>query len=286
MTSNGKSMKVDFMIIGAQKCGTTSVATQLAQHPDVCFSRVKEPGYFNRVQEWQSEIDSYHKLFSAKDDQICGEASTMYTFSPEWEGTHARLNSYNPDLKLIYMMRNPIERVISNYSHNLVRGIVKESPEKIVLSDPAYINRSKYWMQIEPYLGLFTENRIRLIVFEEYISNQQLTLDQIAPFLGISSNGFDRSDDAREHKTIGNWYLKYEWMREFTNTESFQIIRQLFPENLRKALRKRLSRRLEQKPQFSVDLQRSIWSVVEDDVRRIEDFLGREIRQWRNEHVK
>lgn len=279
-------MKVDFMIIGAQKCGTTSLATQLAQHPDVCFSRVKEPGYFNRVRRWQSEIDSYHKLFSAREDQIWGEASTMYTFRPEWEGTHARLHSYNPDLKLIYMMRNPIERVISNYAHNLVRGIVKDKPEEVVLSDPAYINRSRYWMQIEPYLKLFTKDRIRPIIFEEYISNQQSTLDQIAPFLGISSTGFDRSGDVREHKTVGNWYLKNEWLREFTYTASFQIIRQQLPENLRKSLRKLLSRRLEHTPQFSEGIQRSIWTSVENDVRRIEEFLGREISQWRNEYVK
>ncbi len=274
------------MIIGAQKCGTTSLATQLAQHSEVCFSRVKEPGYFNRVREWQNEIDSYHKLFSTREELICGEASTMYTFSPEWKGTHTRLHSYNPDLKFIYMMRNPIERVISNYAHNLVRGIVKGPPEEIILSDPAYINRSRYWMQIEPYLNLFTKNRIRLIIFEEYISNQYSTLDKIAPFLGISSNGFDRSTDAREHKTIGNWYLKSEWMREIANTEAFMVIGQLFPKKLRRALRKRLSRRLEHKPQFSVDLQRSIWCAVENDVCRIEQFLGREIRQWRNEYVK
>lgn len=184
-------MRVDFMLIGAQKCGTTSLAKQLAAHPQICFCKVKEPGYFNKISDWHSDLPAYHALYSPRSGQICGEASTMYTFLPEWQETHSRLFAYNSDLKLIYMMRNPIDRVISNYSHRLVRSTVKEPPEIAIVSDPTYINRSRYGLQIRPYRELFEEKNILLLIFEEYVSDQLNTLRRIASFLEISSNGID-----------------------------------------------------------------------------------------------
>src|SRR3990172_564869 len=106
-------MRVDFMVIGAQKCATSTLARQLAYHPDICFSKPKEPAYFNRTQNWQEGLEKYHQLYSPVEGRICGEASTMYSSLPEWQGTHSRLFAYNPELKLIYIMRLPVERVIS-----------------------------------------------------------------------------------------------------------------------------------------------------------------------------
>jgi hypothetical protein len=137
-------MRIDFVIIGAQKCGTTSLAEQLAQHPQICFSRNKEPGYFHQTEEWQAGLAKYHALFTPRNGQLCGEASTFYTFFPEWRATHKRLYAYNPNLKLIYIMRKPVERVISHYAHDLVRHSVQEPPELAVFKNPAYINRSRY----------------------------------------------------------------------------------------------------------------------------------------------
>ncbi len=102
-------MLVDFMIVSAQKCGTTSLASQLAQHPDICFSRTKEPDYFNANSDWQSRLVQYHQLFDPQPEQLCGEASTMYTFLPEYMDTHVRLHAYNSNLKLIYIMRDPVD---------------------------------------------------------------------------------------------------------------------------------------------------------------------------------
>jgi hypothetical protein len=68
-----KNRLVDFMIIGAQKSGTTSLAAQLADHPQICFSQIKEPGYFNETEDWESGLDRYHQLFDPADGQLCGE---------------------------------------------------------------------------------------------------------------------------------------------------------------------------------------------------------------------
>ncbi len=274
-------MKVDFIIIGAQKAGTTSLAAQLSDHPGICFCRVKEPSYFNRAGDWEAGLREYHQLYLPEDGQICGEASTMYTSLPQWQDTHSRLYAYNPELKLIYIMRQPVDRVISNYSHRLVRGLVKAPPEVAIFEDPAFINRSRYKFQITPYLELFDRERVLLLVFEEYAADQHRSLQTIAEFLGVSNDDFKGVTTARRHRSVGDWYWKYETVRKLVRSNAFQAPRSLMPTSIRKAVRRRLSNRLDEQPYFSPNLRHKIWQLVEDDVREIEQLMGRRLDMWR-----
>lgn len=274
-------MRVDFMIIGAQKCGTTSLAAQLAGHPDICFSRVKEPGYFHKTHDWSAGLDAYHGLFSPTVDQICGEASTMYTFLPEWQGTFSRLYAYNPHLKLVYIMRHPVDRVQSNYSHDLVRGRVKDPPEVAVFRDPAYINRSRYSVQIEPYLECFGRENVLLLVFEEYIADQGRVLLKLAEFLEISGEPFSHLDTTSKHRTIGEWYWKYSTIDSMVSSRVFEVVRASLPTSIRKAIRRSLSSKLDKKPDFSPALRQTLWRFLKDDARNIEELLGRRLDAWR-----
>jgi hypothetical protein len=274
-------MRVDFVVIGAQKSGTTSLAAQLAEHPEICISRIKEPGFFSGAADWQSNLAQYHQLFDPEEGPICGEASTMYTFLPESPATSSRLHAYNPDLKLIYIMRNPVDRVISHYSHNLVRGIEPRSPEKAVIEDGRYVNRSRYGVQIRPYLDFFGREQILLLVFEEYIANQYAILEQVANFLGVSRSGFEDVETTAQHKSVGVPYLKHESVAKFTQTDIFRSVRAIVPEELRHTVRHRLlSNKLEMTPEFGPELQESIWRLVADDVTMVEDLLGRSLRAW------
>ena len=275
-------MRVDFMMIGAQKCATTTLARQLAYHPDICFCKIKEPAYFNRTQNWQEGLENYHQLYSPVEGQICGEASTMYTSLPEWQGTHSRLFAYNPNLKLIYIMRQPVERVISGYAHLLLQSAVKDSPKIAVLADPRYINRSRYGVQIRPYLDLFKRENILLLIFEEYIADQLKTLKQIAMFLSVSPDAFQGVDTTlRDNETVGEGELKTP-VRQLMTLNLFQAIRLRIPSSIRKTIRPYLANRLDKKPYFLPALKETIWRFVEDDVVTIEGLLGRRLEIWRN----
>lgn len=279
-------MLVDFMILGAQKCGTTSLASQLAEHPSICFCKTKEPGYFNQVDDWQAGIQAYHSLYAPKEGQLCAEASTMYTFLPEWQGTHSRLFAYNPNLKLIYIMRQPVERVISNYSHDLVRGFAKALPEEVVFKDPAYINRTRYAVQIRPYLELFPRENVLLLVFEEYVADQPRALSQIASFLSIPAGAFGSVGIVDKHKSVGQTYLGNPVVRALVGSSAFQAVRPHLPASIRQPIKRRLGGQLDEKPYFSPELRREIWRFVEDDVLGVEEFLGRRIDAWRSEETR
>lgn len=275
-------MRVDFMMIGAQKAGTTSLAAQLAVHPQICFCREKEPGYFHSTEDWEAGLDEYHRLYDPAPGQLCGEASTYYTFFPEFRETHKRLHDYNPALKLIYVIRQPVERVISHYTHNRVREIDMRPPETAVFSDAAYVNRSRYAVQIRPYLELFGPENVLLLVFEEYTADQVATLYRLADFLGIEAAPFAETDTTPLHQSVGQPYLRSEAARTFTQTELFRKMRGVVPAAIRQPIRHRmLSNKIDEKPYFSPEVKHALWRLLEDDVQIIEQLLGRTLNVWR-----
>lgn len=279
-------MLIDFMVIGAQKCGTSSLAKQLAVHPEICFCKIKEPGYFHKTDDWEAGLEEYHSLYAPAAGQICGESSTMYTFLPEWRGTHERLFAYNPELKLIYIMRQPVERVISNYAHRVVRRTVEGPPEVAIFANPTYINRTRYGVQLRPYLELFGRDKILPIIFEEYIADQTRTLGQIAEFLDISRDGFPT--DHKEvvvHKTAGSWYLPPS-LNKLTYSDTIKTMMDYIPSPLRRAARRLIGKRIDEKPEFSPVLRETIWRLLEDDVGTVEGLLGRRLDVWRDGYTQ
>lgn len=275
-------MLVDFMIIGAQKCGTTTLADQLAAHPEICFCSEKEPCYFDRTVDWRANLDTYHRLYHPQPGQQCGEASTTYTFLPEWPETHQRLYEYNPDLKLIYIMRHPVERVISNYAHRLVRSSVRTDPATAVFQDPVYVNRSRYGVQLRPYLQLFGRAQIKLIIFEEYFADPMAHLSDIANFLGIADSHFQRDEAPvrTSNKSTGEYYLNAR-LEHWKQKPLVKTLRKAVAPSLRTQLRRYTGKKLEAKPEFDADLKMMLWRFLEDDVCMVEELLGRELTSWR-----
>ncbi len=276
-------MQVDFIIIGAQKSGTSSLANYLSQHPQICFCNHKEPQYFSRNEHWRTNLQKYHKLFEPKAGQLCGEASTTYTMLPEYQGTHLRLFEYNQESKLIYIMRQPVERIVSHYAHRIIDGSVKKFPELEVIENPIYINRSRYAVQIKPYLEIFPRSNILLLVFEEFVSDPFKTLNQIASFLDISEKKVANIDLTPHNisvkkrslrKSLGIPFL-YRHFRNKAPTPLQPILRKIAHKYL-------FNKGIQTKPVFSPSFKMAIWRFLEDDVHNIETLLGRRLDIWRN----
>ena len=276
--------RVDFMVIGAQKSGTTTLALQLDQHPEISFCRIKEPGYFSTTENWAEKLDEYHALYDWSKPGLRGEGSTMYTFLPEHTGTHQRLHAYNPDLKLIYIMRNPVDRIISNYTHRLVRSTVQDLPEQAVFARPEYINRSRYGVQLRPYLELFGSDQLLLLIFEEYVRAPERTLAQIAAFLDIDAAGFALAlaRGQAAHRSVGEHHLNPVLQSMRTIAPVDRMLNSV-PSGMRTQLRKTFGKKLETRPEFSPELRRLLWQFLEDDVSAVEGFMQRPLDIWRQD---
>jgi hypothetical protein len=271
--------RVDVMLIGAQKSGTTSLAHQLGSHPEICLSDEKEPAYFNTQVDWRAGLGDYHALFAPSDGQLCLEASTMYTFLPEFGGTHDRIHAYNPDVKLVYVMRDPVERMLSNYAFRRVRRLTSDPQEIALVRDPTFVNRSRYGMQLRPYFELFPSEQIHLMVFEEHLADPAGSLKDVAGFLGIAPSGFASVDETPRHASVGRSRLSDRGRRITRHPVTGRAVSAL-PGLVRRVAGRQFRTTLEQKPAVTAEFRERLARLVEDDVAQVERWMGREIDVW------
>ena len=189
-TQNDLAMRLpDFLIIGAAKSGTTSLYKYLSRHPQIYLSAIKEPQFFAVDSKYERGIEWYSSLFNdARPEQICGEASTDYTKLPLYPKTADRIVRHLPNVKMIYIMRHPVERAYSHYVH-LERG------RKIELTFKDYcqknsvcLDTSYYIQQIHHYLDLFPKESFLFLLMEDLIHNPDRTLRQICKFIGVDES--------------------------------------------------------------------------------------------------
>jgi hypothetical protein len=194
----GKSKQPDFLIIGAQRAGTTSLFHYLSQHPTIRPPLLKEIHYFDlNPQKSPAWYFAHFPLNRGK--FITGEASPYYLFHPE---VPARVAKLLPSVKIIILLRNTIQRAYSNYQHSISLGIEKRSFEEaiqpelngqvypigsIAHREQSYLARGLYAEQLERWLKIFPRKQIVILKSESFFQNPLENLNSISQFLGLSS---------------------------------------------------------------------------------------------------
>ena len=182
----------NLLVIGAMKCGTTSFHHYLDQHPDIFMSEKKEVDYFVEERHWNKGIDWYRSHFSIK-SPIRGESSQNYSKRHRFSGVPERIVHLLPEVKLIYLVRDPVERILSHYYENVMGG---EAPEDInqflqSLDDNHYVLTSQYHYQLEAYQEHFSEDAIMVISLEDLQQNRLQTMNRVFTFLGVDAQRDD-----------------------------------------------------------------------------------------------
>jgi hypothetical protein len=266
--------KIDFIIIGAQKAGTTSLAANLSEHPEVCFCTEKEPHFFSLTPDWNTKLKAYHSLYRPQAGQICGEASTSYSFLSEYAETPQRLYQYNPDLNIIYLLRDPIERIRSHYSHRLMRGRAEPDSEKEIFNNREYIERTKYGSVIQSYEKYFDSGQILILLFEEFIRKPQDVIESVYDFLNIRTiRGVRHQQENKSalHNSGGN----------ITGIKHYiEFILTFAPLFMRRILSKHITIKLRNKPDFSTHIKSRIIEDLSQDLQKLERKFPAIKRHW------
>ena len=187
----------DFIVIGTQKGGTTALHHFLARHPQVAMSRMKELDFFidpdrlapapsgRRRQAWHEGIDWYRNWFRT-DKQACGEASPNYTISPSLASIVAtRMAAVVPDARLIYLVRQPFERILSHYAMMMKRpGAKSVSFEHFVRSGDS-VATSCYGSLLRVYLDHFPRERILILESADLRARRRESLATVFRHLGV-----------------------------------------------------------------------------------------------------
>jgi Sulfotransferase domain len=187
---NSKLSLPDFLVIGAQKSGTTSLYEYLRSHPQVFMPDIKELDFFTPGINWERGFSWYQRLFADAGDGISaiGEASTSYTKYPRYSGSAELIAQYLPHARLIYVVRDPISRLRSHYVHNIAFGTETAPLAQAVETNPDYINFSKYAMQLDQYRPLFRSDQLLVITSEDLRSARAKTLRRVYSFLGVQED--------------------------------------------------------------------------------------------------
>ena len=190
---NASDRLPDFIIIGAAKAGTTSLDLYLGLHPDIFMARPKEPRFFvdaaSPLGNWDKGIDWYKRLF-VTGKRLCGEASPQYARAPYWPGVPERMAAVVPNAKLIYLVREPMARLRSNYIMNMKRGAVGGSLAEYVDANSYALDASCYGRQLEGYLAHFPLERILVVESADLDADRLGTLRRIFRFLGADDSFF------------------------------------------------------------------------------------------------
>jgi len=176
-----------FIVIGARKSGTSSMWRYMATHPEVFVpTEEKEPKYFVEERGWPLGQQWYESLFAeAGDAKARGEFSTDYTAFPLYAGVPKRMAALLPDVRLIYVMRNPIDHMRSAYSYSLTIGTEARPIREALLTDARYMYECEYALQIDQYLDHFPLDQLLLLTAEDLRFDRQETLRRIFSFIGV-----------------------------------------------------------------------------------------------------
>ncbi len=185
----GSSQRLpNFLIIGAMKAGTTTLYRDLYEHPQIFFPEIKEPENLTTDDVLTpAGRAAYARLYRrAPKNAICGDASTAYSKRPDIEGVARRAKQcLGSDVKIIYMYRDPIARIVSQHHHEYLAGLVGRDINREVVREQRFLNYSRYFYQIRPWLTQYGRERIFLLPFEAYVQERRRWLNELASFLGV-----------------------------------------------------------------------------------------------------
>jgi hypothetical protein len=279
----------DFLIIGAMKAGTTSLYRDLLTNPAVFFPADKEPGNLtdDRVLA-EAGRREYELLFrGAVEGQICGEASTTYTKEPDLSGAATRAREVlGPDAKIVYLVREPVERIISQHYHEYREGFVGEDIDEAVRRHRRYVATSSYAMQVAPWIEALGADRVRILLFETYVGERVATVEALSRFLGAPARGDLIDPDARhnrgEEAGIASGFRQTFAMSAFYR----RLVRPLLPLDTRNSLRNLVAPKPPPHPAPpSYATIEHLLEQLRDDTARLASLMGRSEPPWRPEDV-
>lgn len=270
-----------FIILGAMKCGTTSLHTYLRLHPEVSMPNEKELAFFADGWSWERGEDWYRRQFDTS-LAIRGEASPQYTCYPQYDHVPERMHALLPEIRLIDLVRDPIDRLVSHYCHDVARGF-EERPLEVALRDPdsKYIARSQYHRQLERYLRYYDAESILIIDQADLRSRRRETLQGIFAFIGADPDVWDpRFED--EHHTTSQKRQRSAFGKRLAASWPMRALGKVPPRyrwTLEDAIYRPFSVPLE-RPEVDDVLHALISEQLADDVRRWRAFTGRPWSDW------
>ena len=279
-----------FIIAGAAKSGTSTLFSLLKTHPEVCTAcGMKETNYFIRQGEsarFNKGLHWYQSLFEA-----CGGSKAIGEASPEYmtdQDAPLLIHQTIPEVQLLFILRDPVDRLYSHYWFMTQKGIKLPSFEKVMAMRPPefthWLYISQYHLHLKRYLELFSSQQVKVLLLDDLKSKAQHLIQDVYQFIDVDpayipSNLSQRRTPARKTRSVS----LNRWMR----TVGFSLMKLDLPtptmELLQKTRRKLwlLNNRTAQYPPLEPALRRQLIDELAPTIDFVESYLGRSIPAWR-----
>ncbi len=283
----------NLLIVGAAKSGTTSLHNYLKQHPDIFMSNHKEPHFLinneigvNRIPKGINNLQDYSNLFSnGASHKYRGESSAMYLQFPEI--AIKNIDRYlDEDVKIIIMLRNPIERAFSGYQHVKRYNL----DEDLDFEDALEISEQRYFTNnnITPasryiHIGMYNEfvrkfktkfkTNVHIIIYKDFINNTNQELSRLFSFLGIK----DVQIDFNKQYMVGGWKWKNDLFRKIFMKRHFLKKFIPFKRLIRAAFKSFATDSVEK---IDDTIREKLIGIYKDDIKNLSTFLNVDLNFW------
>jgi hypothetical protein len=288
------AIRPNLFIVGAAKSGSTSLYVGLKSHPDIFMSDPKEPGFFvppcfrparlfGSSATEREALRTYLDLFCGAGNRRCvGEASTDYTMYPHRGPTAEAIHEFAPAGRIIYIVRDPIERTISDYWWHVKLEFEDRHPYQAITEDSRYCDVSRYAMQIGRYFERFSRDQVWVLTLEEFSRDPAAELERIFRWLELDPRRALPLAEIRENVTPPTLIRDRmpKCLSQFQQSRPYQTIRPLIPSPVRGILRRFLSKRIERSQVDMDGVKAFLRPIQQRETEELADLLGRDFRDW------
>ena len=272
VTDDVRAALPTFFIVGAAKARTTSLHRYLAEHPEIAMSSEKEPMCFARPQ-WEERLGDYRNLFD-RHAAVRGEASTAYAAYPWVPDVPDRVRALVPDAKIVYCVRDPIERMLAHYAQNVWDKFPVRPFEELMddLEDPTNMPvwLSRYATQYKRWAERFGEERVLVVEQRDLLERRDDTLRRVFAFLDVDADFSSRSWVERR-KTARQHLVPTPFAERLgPRTERVARVRAFAP----------LLRRPVPKPRLTREQRRRVVALLKPEAERLHELTGVPTGHW------
>lgn len=280
----------NFLVIGAPKSGTTSLDRYLGQHPQIYMSPVKEPQYFRPIRSLKTTVedfDDYRALFDGvRDERAIGEVSPFYVSSVS---AADRIREMIPDVRLVAIVRNPVERAFSDYSMLIEKGRDHVSFDEAIADELApeserrgdmlrnYVKHGLYGEQLASYYERFERDHIHVMLFEDLRRDGPGLMHGLYEFLEVDTE-FEAETSRVYNATTAP--PRHPRLNRLVRRAQNHDVQRFVPRSLRKGVRTLTSQSADRMPELSASARARLVEYYRPDVRTLEQLLGRDLSGW------
>ena len=290
----------NFLIIGVQKSGTTSIYNYLGQHPQVYMSPIKETNFLEK--DWEkvgkeqgiynsNGIDTWEKycqLFAGSKDEIAlGEASPNYLF--HYRSSVERILKYVPEAKLIAILRNPIERAYSDYLMHIRDEIGEQLSLKTEIElrpkSSFLLKKGFYYTQLQYYFEHFDKSQLKIYLYDDLKANPVKLMQDLYKFIGVDSSFCPDMSEKVQTAQIPKSRLVNRLLKRQNPVRSFaaKTLKLFLPEARRQKIRSQLIKLNsdgKEKAKLSQEEREILQDLYQEEIVSLQELIGRDLSSW------